>query len=393
MMRFHPFRVGGLVAACWLVNLSHAAPDPKSIPANDPRIVYVGRVALSETSARMGFPGISVRFVYRGPAPILKFSASNPTCFFNLSCNGWDPVILHLKEGRNEIALPTGVAPASGWLIEVVRRTESWMGVASFDGLELPAGCELLAAPSLPDRRLMFIGDSITCGEYNERFPPEDDPTPRSTNAARSYGMLLARWFGAQAHLIAYGGRGITRDWAGKTDVATVPIFFERTLPDEPAPLWDHSLYAPDVIAINIGTDFDASLPDEAAYIEAYASFVERVRIAYPRGYLLLCESGFQSDGSDGRDRTARDQLLRTMKAVVQRRQKAGDERIRVVLTGFHPGTPRDTHPVAFQHEQIALDLVGPLSEVTGWKPIMTTSLATPLANRSAPAPSALAKK
>ena len=44
----------------------------------------------------------------------------------------------------------------------------------------------------------MFIGDSLTCGEYAERFPPEDDATPRSTNAARSYAMLVARWLDAQ---------------------------------------------------------------------------------------------------------------------------------------------------------------------------------------------------
>lgn len=366
-MRLSPLCVLGLMVGLFLPIARGGSPEQTSVAANDPRITYTGRVLLSETSARMGFPGISVRFAFRGPAPRLKMSASTATCFFNLSCNGWDPVLIHLKEGANQIALPTGKAPVTGWTIELVRRTEAWMGVASFDGLDLPPGCELVAAPKLPERRLMFIGDSITCGEYNERFPPEDDTTPRSTNAARSYGMLLGRWFGAQVHLIAYGGRGITRDWSGKTEVNNVPVFFSRTLPDDSEPVWDHSRYQPDVVAINIGTDFDVGLPEEAGFIEAYLTFVQQVRTAYPHAYLLLCESGFQSDGSDGRDRIARDQLLRTMEAVAKRRSKAGDERIRVVHTGFHPGTPTDPHPVAFQHEQIALDLVGPIREVTGW--------------------------
>jgi hypothetical protein len=38
-----------------------------------------------------------------------------------------------------------------------------------------------------------------------------------------------------------------------------------------------------------------------------------------------------------------------------------------VVRTGFFPGTPTNGHLVAFQHEQIALDLLGPIREVTGW--------------------------
>lgn len=342
-------------------------PAPTAIAANDARIAYMGRVELSAHTARMGYPGITIRFVYRGPAPTLKLTASSPNCFFDLACNHWDPVIIRLKPGENQIALPTGIAPEKGWLIELVRRTESWMGAATFDGLLLPEHGELLPAPAWPERKLMFIGDSLTCGEYIERFPPEDDATPRSTNAARSYGMLLAKWLGTQVHLVSYGGRGIIRDWAGKTDVNTVPVFFPRTLPDETEPLWDHARYQPDVIAINIGTDFDASIPEEAAYIEAYAAFVAQVRAAHPRAFLLLCESGFQSDGSDGRPRVSRDQLWRTMTAVVDRRRAAGDARVRVVKTGFHPGTPSDGHLVAFQHEQVALDLLGPIRDVTGW--------------------------
>src|ERR1019366_7875321 len=213
----------------------------------------------------------------------------------------------------------------------------------------------------------MFIGDSLTCGEYNERFPNEFDSTPRSTNAARSYGMVLARWLGAQVHLISYGGRGITRDWSGKTDVNTLPVFFPRTLPDKDGSPWDHSRYVPDVIVINDGTDFDGGPLDLARFTDAYEAFVVQVRSAHPAAFILLTESWFQSDGSDGRPRTSRDQLLRTINEGARRRRQAGDTRIRVVHTGFFPGTPSNGHLVAFQQEQIALDLLGPIREVAGW--------------------------
>jgi hypothetical protein len=327
----------------------------------------MGRVEISGGKAEMGFPGITVRFAYRGPAPTLMMTGDSPTCYFNLSCNGWDPVIIRLNPGENEIALPTGAAPAAGWVVELVRRTESWMGTASFDGLLLPAGCEILTPPPWPARRLMFIGDSLTCGEYDERFPNENDSTPRSTNAARSYGMVLAKWLGAQVHLISYGGRGITRDWSGKRDTNTLPVFFPRTLPDQESPLWDPSRYVPDVIVINDGTDFDAGHQDEAAFTGAYSAFVAQVRAAYPRAFILLCESGFQSDGSDGRPRTARDQLWRTINAVAGRRKAGGDSRVRAVHSRFFPGTPTNSHLVAFQQEQIAMDLLGPIREAAGW--------------------------
>jgi hypothetical protein len=338
-----------------------------AIAPNDPRIAYMGRIELSNTRARMGFPGVTVRFAYRGPAPVLKMSGGSSNCFFNLACNGWDPVAIHLQQGTNEIALPTGKAPAGGWLIELVRRTESWMGTASFDGLLLPKGCELLPPPPWPERKLMFIGDSVTCGEYDERFPPENDKSPRTTNAGRSYGMLLARWLHAQVHLISYGGRGLTRNWNGDTNVNTVPIFFQRALPDDSASVWDHAKYSPDVIVINDGTDLDFGPMDEAKFIDAYAAFVATVRKTYPGAYILLTESPFQTDNSDGRPRTDRDQLLRTLEAVVEQHHHSGDMRIRVAHIGFQPGTPNDTHPVAFQQEQIAVNLLGPIREVTGW--------------------------
>jgi hypothetical protein len=346
-----------------------AAPFPPGVAvgANDPRIAYMGRVELSAEGAKMGYPGITIRFAFRGPAPVVRMTGDSPNCYFNLACNGWDPVVIRLEMGSNEIALPTGAAPRGGWVVELVRRTESWMGTASFDGLVLPAGCELLPPPPWPKRKLMFIGDSLTCGEYNERFPNEYDSTPRSTNAARSYGMLLARWLGAQVHLISYGGRGLTRDWSGKTDVNILPVFFPLTLPDTPGSTWDPSRYVPDVIVINDGTDFDAGPQDEAKFTDAYAAFVAQVRSAYPQAFLLLTESGFQSDGSDGRPALAREQLLRTITAVVARRKMAGDNRVRVVRTRFFPGTPSNSHLVAFQHEQVALDLIGPIRAAAGW--------------------------
>jgi hypothetical protein len=360
-------RMLALVLLAGLTARAADTPAPTPVAPNDSRIAYMGRLELTEHAALMGFPGVTIRFAFRGPAPAIRMTGDTPECYFNLSCNGWDPVLIHLKKGENEIALPTGAAPSEGWTVELVRRTESWMGTASFDGLLLPPGCELLPPRPFPARKLMFIGDSFTCGEYNERFPPENDSTPRSTNAARSYGMLLAKWLCAQVHLVSYGGRGITREWDGRTDVNIVPVFYPRALPDKAGSVWDHSSYQPDVIVINDGTDFDAGPLDEAGFTDAYAAFVAQVRADYPKAYLILTESAFRSDGSDGKPRTSRDQLLKTIQAVAERRHAAGDSRVGIARTGFFPGTPTNPHLVAFQHEQIALDLLGPIREAAGW--------------------------
>lgn len=51
----------------------------------------------------------------------------------------------------------------------------------------------------------------------------------------------------------------------------------------------------------------------------------------------------------------------------MSRRRAAGDQRIAVAPVSHYPGAPGNAHPVAFQHEQIALELLPPIRALTGW--------------------------
>lgn len=353
------------MVAMGAIHVNASRPD---IDAFDPRITFMGRIAETDAGAVMGFPAVTIRFSYRGPAPSLHFSARSPDCYFDLSCNGWDPVVIRLNEGENQIALPTGKAPAEGWMIELVRRTESWMGVATFEGLTIPEGCELVAPPAWPERKILVIGDSPTCGEYNERFPPEDEGSPRTTNAARSYGMLLGRWLKAQVHLVSYGGRGVVTDWAGRTETSNAPQFFPLALPDDPNRLWDHSLYKPDVIIISLGTaDYLDRIPDEGRFIQTYIDFLGDVRSAHPEPPIIVTESVTFTEEPGTKRHPMRRALRRSLESVIDQIRSTGEEKITLAPLSHQPGTPSDPHPVAFQHEQIALELMGPVHEVTGW--------------------------
>jgi len=360
-------------AAAWFAAAQQPVETPK-VPATvhispkDPRILYMGRVALSDVEAKMGFPGVTLRFAYRGPAPTVLLGAASPTCSFNLSCNGWDPVPVFLKEGRNELLLPSHIAPAAGWVVELARRNENWQGIASFLGIELPQGCELLPPPPFPSRKLLFIGDSITCGENIERMPPEYDSTPRVVNATRSFGMLLGRWLNAQVNLVSCGGRGLTRNWEGQTEDVTAPQFFQRALPDDPLALWDHASYVPDAVLIALGTnDFSSGLMEAESFITAYMNFIDQIRKVHPKAAIILAESPIFGEEPGTKDREKRDLLRTCIEAAAARRKLAGDVRVAVAPLKKYPGTATDAHPVAFQHEQIALELLPVVKQLTGW--------------------------
>ncbi len=350
---------------------SAMSPAPTPLSPRDARIQYVGRFAFAgEGEARLGFPGVTIRFAYRGPAPTLLFGATSPHCAFNLAVNGWEPVVIRLPEGRSELPLPSGPAPEGGWLVELVRRNENWQGIASFHGLALPEGCELLPPPALPERRLLFIGDSITCGEAIDRFPPELDNTPRMANAPRSYGMLLGRALGAQVHLVSCGGRGVMRNWKGEgaDRDATAPQFFQRALPDEAAAAWDHSRYAPDAIVVCLGqNDLSSGWIDEAVFTAAFSSFFGDLRRAHPGAAVLFTESPMRSEDPSTEDGKKREFQRRCLRTVIEAAHAGGDRRVAFAPLHQHPGTPTNAHPVAFQHEQMAAELIGPLRALVGW--------------------------
>ncbi len=335
----------------------------------DPHIQYMGRLAfVGEAEAKFGFPGVRIRFAYRGPAPTVLFGASSAFCAFAVSVNGWEPAVVRLPEGRSELPLPSGPAPAGGWVVELTRRNESWQGVSSFFGLALPAGCELVAPPALPARKLLFIGDSITCGEAIDRLPPELDNTSRMANAPRSYGMVLARQLQAQVHLVSYGGRGVLRDWQGKTDTNNARAFFPLALPDEPAAQWDHSLYQPDAVVIALGqNDLSSGWLEEEAFTAAFAALLGDIRQAYPRAAVLFTESPMRSEDPATEDGRKREFQRRCLRTVIAAAHAAGDPRVAFAPLRQYPGTPTNAHPVAFQHEQMAQELIGPLRELTGW--------------------------
>lgn len=368
MTIFHP-TVIRLITLILLAN-SHLLADDLSVPADDHRIIWMGRVDSSSSRIRMGFPGIAFRYAYKGEAPQIRMFASTEDCYFNVRWNNSEPVILRLEKGLNELTLPFPGSHRNPATVEFYRRNESWMGTVEFLGMTLDADSQLVIPEAFPDRKLMFIGDSTTCGEFNERFPPNEVISAATTNVEKSYGALISKSLNAQYHLVAYGGQGITRDWSGKAEgehVVLAPDYFVRSFPSDSTSTWDHSEYIPDLIVVNIGTDFDAGNPDEKSFYHVYYNFIQMIRTAYPNAHILLTDSNFLSDKPGTNHYDSRQQLSRTLKYVVTRFSDEGDGEVSYTSSSYYPGTAKDTHLTVFQHESLALELISPIKTILGW--------------------------
>ena len=330
------------------------------VPAADPHLTIEGRSALGPGgTVRIGFPGVVLKFSATAPRVTMQVSASSADVYLDVAVDGAAPRRVRLAKGPQELVLYDG--PAGRHVFDVLKRTESWQGTIDVAGF---GGVQAIEPVALPNRRLLFIGDSVTCGASSDVPDASSTETGATTNnGARSFGRVLAARLGATCHLVGYGGRGIIRDWQGIRNTANAPVFYERAMPDDPAALWDHRRFVPHGIGICLGTnDVNQGVPDENEFVNAYVEFLRKVRRDAPDAHVFVIDSPIVADTPTlGHRRTI---LTDYLDEVVRR---VGDDRVRRANVSHYPGRPVDGHPIAREHVAMADELEPQFRAALGW--------------------------
>ena len=332
----------------------------ETINANDDRIGLMGRTQQQgDGSVRFAYPGVT--FLLEVKASKLEMVAQSNTG------NGWIDVIvdegpataIQLAKEATTIEL-FRFASAGKHSVRIVNRTETWQGISTIKTFTLDKG-ELLPPPLLPKRKLLFLGDSVTCAEMIDRIPGEK-PNPSWSNARESYGMLTAAALNAQVQLVCYGGRGLVRSWNGKTDELNLPDFYPLTIADQAEPVsWNTKAYQPDLIVSAIGTnDFSTGIPEREAYVRTYVKLVNQLLKEYPHAHIALTEGAILHG-----DKKAA--LIDYIREMISRVNAA---RVHQVTSPHYPGDEQDAHPTKSQHAAMAADLAPQLKALMDWQSI-----------------------
>ncbi|HSC67595.1 MAG TPA: SGNH/GDSL hydrolase family protein, partial [Cellvibrio sp.] len=236
-------------------------------------------------------------------------------------------------------------------------RSENWHGQVTIKQFTLQ-GAQFLPPPHLPKRKILVLGDSVTCGEAIDRVTGEEKNT-RWWNARESYGMRVAKTLNAQVNLVCWGGRGLIRSWNGKTDDANLPDFYEFSVGDnDPKLKWDHARYQPDLVVSAIGTnDFSQGIPARETYITAYVEFINKLLKNHPQTHIAITEGAILSG-----DKKAA--LIDFIREAISR---VNDSRVHQVTSIHYPGDASDAHPTKAQHAAMAYDLTPQLKALMNW--------------------------
>ena len=368
--------LSGLVAFGTTLGLGQqaqvAGPTGVVTPPSDPRIVLLGRVDKTDPAKpRFGYPGTGWTIRFQGTSVMVGVDSDSGTSALTVVLDGKQLSVEILQKGYNrfEVAAPP-TSPAT-WdassvvhTLEVLKRTETWQGVITFTDLMM-GNSKLLSAPRLPERRLMFVGDSVTCGVgVNNDATCTNPVTDPSIDAYDSYGMLLGRRLDAQAQLVCYGGRGLERDFKGHgvaEGTLNAPQFLDLAVAtDDPKgrAAWDTKSYAPDGIIVSLGTnDFslEATKPlDGTVWVGEYVALLKRLRAEYPHAVIMGTEGAIVTNP-----------LLRQY--IQQAVDQVHDPKILWVESKHYPGNGCNGHPSREQHVHMAEDFEDVLREKLGW--------------------------
>jgi lysophospholipase L1-like esterase len=326
-----------------------------SITAADPHVARMGRAEMAaDGGVRFSYPGVSFFLNFEGTRLGAVAQASGDQSYLDVIVDGAERRI-RLVTGRQTLTLADGL-PAGPHTAEIVNRSETWQGSAALLGFDTDGVWR--AAPALPSRKLLLLGDSVTCGASLDRVAGEKAGAAWA-NPRASYGMLMAQRLNAQVQLVCYGGRGLVRTWEGKTDDMNLADYYGMALPTQPVAVpWSQRDYRPDAILVAIGTnDMTTGIPEREQYVQAYVKLVHTLLQDHPQAQIMLTEGGILRDEKQA--------ALRSYIAETVRR--VGDLRVHAIASTGYPGDDIDGHPTKEQNLSIVNDLLPQVRAVMHW--------------------------
>jgi lysophospholipase L1-like esterase len=332
---------------------------------------YVGRFEQTSKSARFAWSGSSISARVRATTVSAELGESAIGNYFYVVVDGKPrPEKLITKPGRREYVLASGL-PAGEHQITLHRLTEAWLGETEFFGFKLDAAGKFLSYGQRPTRRIEVIGDSISAGYGNEGTDKDCPFTPAQQNHYLTYAAIAARRLQADLVTVAWSGKGVFNNRGSTTDFETMPLLWQRTLPERSDSKWSFTSPEPHAVVINLGTnDLAEQNPDWTPYAAAYLKFLGEVRARYASADVFCALGPMLSDGKPEDPRHALSSARAGIQSALSERRRAGDQKLHFLEfpeQNAQVGYGCDWHPNLEQHRLMAALLEAELKAKLGW--------------------------
>ena len=373
------------------------------VKASHPMIQYMGRVSFAKNpdAASFNYPGTTIEAAFQGSS--LKMMCCPMTGYFMAQIDGCDPFKVGFNAERDSVVTLATALPKGVHQVKVMYVIEGLNRTPEFRGFVLDKGCSLVEAPALPDRKIEFIGNSITCGYGVESIEMSDPFEDETENHWLTYANIVSDSLKAQHTSISRSGIGVYRNYNGPTagSKENMPWQYEYTLFNKHDEKWDFAKYQPQLVCINLGTnDLSTNNYDIQLYEKNYRMFLTTVRSKYPDAKIVLLTGPMLGEKESSEQRAVLDRicadanktgftLVNTdkmkadknadkkagkMKAgkakKAKKAKKQGDKEIYRFDFSFQKGDlgyGASWHPSKLQHQKMAGELLPFLKKIMNW--------------------------
>jgi len=341
--------------------------------ADNPNIRYTGRIDFADPKEPLLLSSASlIEASFKGDSCKVFLKKLNPEGepnYISIEVDGEYQGRIQLQNDTLKAINVPVVNPAESHQLKIYKATEAANNQVAFGGLL----CEgLNALPPAPDKKIEFIGNSITCGMGNDlsNLPCDSGVWYGQHNAYWAYGHIAARALDAQFLLSSVSGIGVYRNWNSLSPVMP-EVYKNLYLNTDSTKRYDFSSYTPDLVSICLGTN-DMSLGDgeherlpfdSAAFVSAYINFVKTVFSKYPDTQICLLTSPMVK-GDQGH--LLRRSLLAVQEAINTDYPDKKNVEVFVFPDDIEPHGC-DYHPDIEDHKKMAELLTPFYKELMGW--------------------------
>jgi len=323
--------------------------DSSYYPSSHPYIRYTGRISYIEAGQpRFWAPGVYISIRFRGTYCVMdindeeKWGKSHN--YLQVIVDNKKSYRIQLKAKQNRIVLATGLKKGVHTIV-ICKDTEAEIGY--LEPVRFICS-KLVETTPLPQRKIEFIGNSITCGMGNDdsEIPCKTREWYDQHNAYMAYGPQMARSLNAQWQLTSVSGIGLIRSCCNKTTV--MPDVVDKINMAENKLNWDFTLFQPDVVTVCLGQN--DGIQDSTLFCNAYITFISRLRSYYPKALIVLLNSPMANRQLD-------QALKEYIGAVTRSIRLSGDEKITHFFFSSRYTSGCDAHPDMKEHGKMAEEL------------------------------------
>lgn len=300
-----------------------AVPSTTSAPGSTPTgnstggtgaFRFLGRV--NPATKELTWPGTGVSFTFTGSSASIELTSVTGTNSVDLIVDGGEPIVISNVEGTS-ISTPTGLSDGTH-VVVLRKRSESLYGTIVIGDVTTDG---TIGEDVAPTRRIEIIGDSISVGYGLDGTNPCTNSAAVENNP-KTYGALAAEELGADYSVVAWSGKGLTRN-IGDDDAIIMPILYTRYGANDADDSYTFPAdSAPDAIVINLGTnDFNylntRDPIDATAFTAGMVGFVQSIQTHYPDANYFLMTSPMLSDGYPTTEDAQHTTLSNAVKAAI----------------------------------------------------------------------------